>query len=91
MDELFFADDLTDFDENGSVVPSETSIRQSEFIEKLIADIRSGKVEIDMSEEVFNEDDEAYYPKWREDDNFIYALDPETFTYLPLIEADSNK
>ncbi|MBR1444166.1 MAG: hypothetical protein IJ583_11630 [Firmicutes bacterium] len=86
--DVIYADDLTDFDENGNVIPSETSIRQAEFTEKLIKDIKSGNVKIDMSEEVFDPESETYYPKWQEDDNFIYVLDEITFTYLPLIEIN---
>ena len=37
--DVIYADDLTDFDENGNVIPSETSIRQAEFTEKLAKDI----------------------------------------------------
>ncbi|MBR1445213.1 MAG: hypothetical protein IJ583_16965 [Firmicutes bacterium] len=86
-DNIYYGE-LTDFDEDGNVIPTETSIKQAEFIEKIIADIQSGNVKINMNEEVFNPNDESYYPKWREDDNFIYVLDEITFTYLPLIAAN---
>ena len=86
--ENIYYGELTDFDENGNVIPTETCTRQGEFIKKVIEDINSGNEKINMNDEVFNPDDKSYYPKWREDDNFIYVLDEITFTYLPLITAN---
>ena len=78
MNNKVYADDLFEVDENGN-----NNLKDSK-ISELAKAVVLGKVEINIDETVTDHTDGKQYPKWIVDD-FVYCLDEETFTYLPLI------
>ena len=86
--EIIYSDELVEFDEYGNIVITDLERRQSARINKLLDDIESGKVVIDMNETVTSPRTGKVFPRWMVDEFFTYVMDEETFTYIPLIPTN---
>ncbi|MBR1442532.1 MAG: TnpV protein [Firmicutes bacterium] len=57
-----------------------------EWAMQIMEDLKAGKIQVDLSEQVWCEEEQKYYPRWIETETELMIMYKEEFIYLPLMD-----